>query len=94
MKSSGRALVGQWPSPDPGSGEQQSRSRESSFDHKVSLVGQFQYWSSDNNRTGLAFAQQAERLFQQIGGQAPPFPPGSRLAWFDRPQDYRINMSP
>jgi len=60
-------------------------------DGQATVVGRYLFWSSDNNRTGLAFAKEAASLFNQLKGQVPPFPAGSNRAWFDRSQSYGIN---
>jgi hypothetical protein len=60
---------------------------------QATVVGQYTYWSSDGNRTGFAFAQRTETLFNQLKGQVPPFPAGSKYASIDRPQAYTMHLS-
>lgn len=61
---------------------------------KVSITGRYYYWSSDNNKTGLALANEVAKLYQQLNGHAPPFPTGSKISWLNRPQSYKLNTEP
>jgi hypothetical protein len=63
-------------------------------DHQATVVGKYTYSSTDDNRSAGAFVQRVNALFNQLNGQVPPFPAGSKLAWFDRKQDYVVKGPP